>query len=260
MPGLAPQPVYEVKGTRLSPSSGAYEAPVTGTHWANDGFERRVQARCAPPPPPPHLSQIQQRSIRMCEGNRRRAAKEGTDGGRDGRSCLCFGLPKGGCLSARSSHAILHMFPWPITDMVTHSRNPRGEGKEIILLQHFSPMHEPCRPLSNKGTTCGDYGSPPSFVTVEKAGGANQADRGWSASKAHLGSPGYSRVHLGALGYTLVHRGTPRMVSKQAKQAVVEKSGGCSTQPALRTSMQSFCIHCHDSKIARRPCLVSMTE
>ena len=49
MPGLAPQPVYEVKGTRLSPSSGAYEAPVTGTHWTNDGFERRVRARCEAP-------------------------------------------------------------------------------------------------------------------------------------------------------------------------------------------------------------------
>ena len=48
MPGLA-QPVYEVKGTRLSPSSGAYEAPVTGTHWANDGFEGGVRLRCAPP-------------------------------------------------------------------------------------------------------------------------------------------------------------------------------------------------------------------
>ena len=53
MPGLA-EPVYEVKRTRLSPpSSGAYEAqavtevpPVTGTHWTNDGFERRVRARC----------------------------------------------------------------------------------------------------------------------------------------------------------------------------------------------------------------------
>ena len=220
MPGLAPQPVYEVKGTRLSPSSGAYEAPVTGTHWANDGFERRVQARCAPPPPPPHLSQMQQRSIRMCEGNRRRAAKEGTDGGRDGRSCLCFALPKGGCLSASFSHAILHMFPWPITDMVTHSRNPRGVGKEIILLQHFSPMHEPCRPLSNKGTTCGDYGSPPSFVTVEKAGGANQADRGWSAVEyigVHQGTLEYTWVHTSILWYTWVHQVTPRMVSKQSK-------------------------------------------
>ena len=48
MPGGLAQPVYEVKGTRLSPSSGAYEAPVTGTHWASDGFERRVRARCAP--------------------------------------------------------------------------------------------------------------------------------------------------------------------------------------------------------------------
>ena len=56
MPGLA-EPVYEVKRTRLSPpSSGAYEAqavtevpPVTGTHWTNDGFERRVRARCEAP-------------------------------------------------------------------------------------------------------------------------------------------------------------------------------------------------------------------
>ena len=95
MPGLA-QPVYEVKGTRLSPSSGAYEAPVTGTHWANDGFERRVRARCAAPQVllTCHRCSTQPKSIRMCEGNRRRAAKEGTDGSRDGRSCHCFALLK----------------------------------------------------------------------------------------------------------------------------------------------------------------------
>ena len=64
MPGLA-EPVYEVKRTRLSPpSSGAYEAqavtevpPVTGTHWTNDGFERRGRP-CCEAGGPSNLSQM----------------------------------------------------------------------------------------------------------------------------------------------------------------------------------------------------------
>ena len=130
MPGLASQPVYEVKGTRLSPSSGAYEAPVTGTHWANDGFERRVRARCAAPQVllTCHRCSTQPKSIRMCEGNRRRrrAAKEGTDGGRDGGEGgnlplldLAFALLKGGWLVIRPvvtwQGYPSHMFLRPIT-------------------------------------------------------------------------------------------------------------------------------------------------
>ena len=172
---------------------------------------------------------------------------------------LGFALLKGGCLSASLSHATVRLtcslgqsLLWPI--LVTPQKSV---CKEIILLHHFSPMHEPCRPLSNKGTTCGDYGSPPSFGTVEKAGGANQADRGWSASKAVGVILGYTGVYWGILRYTGVHRGW------SASNASTGGEIRClhhTTLSGLRTSMQSFCIHCHDSKIARRPCLVSMTE
>ena len=68
-------------------------------------------------------------------------------------------------------------------------------------------------------------------MTVEKAGGANQADRGWSASKAlgyigvHPGTLQYTWVHQGTCGYTPVHVGTPRY-TEDGQQASKANSGG----------------------------------